>query len=132
MSLAAQEALALRECLATGTHQLAQRFFKQASSVADIAWSITVGNSLSLSDAEGSQPPTLRFINWYMRKLQIAAQHDPQLAFAFQQVANLIAAPASLVQPRIALRVLWGNLRSARQAKPLQPDRNRVRNPSHP
>ena len=109
-----------------------ERFFKQASSVADIAWSITVGNDLSLSDAEGSQPPMLRLINWYMRKLQTAAQHDPQLAFAFQQVANLIAAPASLVQPRIALRVLWGNLRAARHGQTATARQESLSQPLHP
>jgi 2-polyprenyl-6-methoxyphenol hydroxylase-like FAD-dependent oxidoreductase len=132
MAVAAQEALALWECLAAGTHQLAQRFFKQASSVVDIAWSITVGNDRSISDAEGSQPPMLRFINWYMRKLQIAARHDPQLAFAFQQVANLIAAPASLVQPRIALRVLWGNLRAARHGQTATARQESLSQPLHP
>jgi len=73
----------------------------------------------------------LRLINWYMRKLQIAAQHDPQLAFAFQQVANLIAAPASLVQPRIALRVLWRNLRAARHGQTATARQESLSQPLH-
>jgi flavin-dependent dehydrogenase len=132
MTVAAQEALALRECLAGGTNQLARRFFKQASRIVDIAWSITVGNDLSLSDAEGAQTRMMRFINWYMRKLQIAARRDPRLAFAFQRVANLIDAPPTLLHPRIALQVLWGNLRLARYAQSGTAQQESLSQPLHP
>jgi hypothetical protein len=110
MTVAALEALALQACLKAGASQLAPRFFKKASQVVDIPWSITVGNDLRLTQPDRTYTPLMRFINWYMDKLQIAARHDPAVAFAFQRVANLMVAPASLLQPPLALRVLRRNL----------------------
>ncbi|MCL4300050.1 MAG: FAD-dependent monooxygenase [Anaerolineae bacterium] len=114
MSVAAAEALLLRDCLAGGTGQLARRYFKQAGKIVDIAWSIAAGNDLSLSGAKADLTPPLRFLRWYIGKLQIAARHDPVVALAFMKVANLLAPPPSLLQPGLALRVLGGNLRSVR------------------
>lgn len=111
MSVAAAEALALRDCLAGGSEQLAQRYFKQASKTVDIAWSIAAGNDASLSGAKAGLTPPRRFIKWYIGKLQIAARHDPVVALAFMRVANLVAAPPSVLHPRIACRVFWGNWR---------------------
>ena len=50
-----------------------------------------------------------------MAKLQVAARHDPTVAAAFMQVANFLAPPPSLMRPRIALRVLRGNLPASRR-----------------
>jgi 2-polyprenyl-6-methoxyphenol hydroxylase-like FAD-dependent oxidoreductase len=116
VSVAAAEALALRDCLAAGTGQLARRYFKQAGRIVDIAWSIAAGNDLSLSGAKAGVTPPMRFIQWYMGKLQIAARYDPAVALAFMKVANLMTPPPSVLHPRIAWRVLRGNLRLARAA----------------
>lgn len=112
MTVAALEALALQVCLEAGLEQLAQRFFKQASKIVDMAWSIATGNDLSISEAKATLPAPKRFINWYMGKLQIAARYDPVVALAFMRVANLMAPPPSVLHPLITLRVLGGNLRS--------------------
>lgn len=111
MTVAAREALALRDCLARGTDQLAPRFFKRASAAVAIAWSITVGNDRKLSGSPDSQAGVKRLLNWYLGKLQVAARRDETVAYAFLRAANLLAAPPSLLRPDIALRVLWGNLR---------------------
>jgi hypothetical protein len=112
MTVAAMEAVALRDCLAAGTEGLATRYFRQVSQVVDIPWSITVGNDLNLSEGAASRPRMARLISWYMSKLLIAARRDPMVTLAFMRVANLFAAPASLLHPRVALRVLRGNLRT--------------------
>jgi hypothetical protein len=117
MTVAALEALALRDCLAQGPARLAPRFFARASKTIAIAWSITVGGDLALTGSTAGRTRLMRFISWYMGKLQIAARRDEALAFAFQQVGSLIAAPPSLLRPTIAMRVLWGNLRLARRAQ---------------
>ena len=52
-----------------------------------------------------------RFINWYLGKLHMAAQRDASLSLAFLRVVNMMALPPSLLNPRMALRVLRGNLR---------------------
>ncbi len=120
MTVAALEALVLQECLAGGAERLAQRFFRRASRMVDIPWSIAVGNDLSLPTVDGPRSPMVRFINWYLGKLHRAAEHDPVVALAFQKVANLIAPPPSLLQPRVALRVLRGTLRPARRVEAVE------------
>jgi hypothetical protein len=107
MSTAAMEAQALHKCLAQGEQDLARRFFRQASKVIDSPWSLTVGNDLRLSGAK--QPLPKRFIDAYIGKLQVVARRDPEVALAFLRVGNLMAAPSSLLHPKIALRVLVGS-----------------------
>lgn len=110
MTVAASEAKALSECLATGTNNLAKRFFKKAAVIIDTPWSIAVGADLRHPTVEGKRTPMVRFINWYINKLHRAAHHDPVVAMTFHKVANLMAAPSSLLTPATALRVLRGNL----------------------
>jgi hypothetical protein len=47
----------------------------------------------------------VRFINWYIGKLHVAARHDAVLANAFLQVANLVMSPAGLLHPSVIARV---------------------------
>jgi hypothetical protein len=46
--------------------------------------------------------------------LHKAAHTDPVAALAFHRVGNLLAPPPSLMHPRVAVRVLWENLRLSR------------------
>ena len=110
MTVAAQEAALLHECLEAGAEGLAQRFFARASTVIDTPWDIAVGNDLRHPQVEGSRSPKVRFINWYIGKLHMAARHDSRLAVAFLKVANLEEPPARLLQPQVVMRVIAGNL----------------------
>jgi 2-polyprenyl-6-methoxyphenol hydroxylase-like FAD-dependent oxidoreductase len=114
MTVAAQEALMLQQCLLhAGSNDLAQRFFKGAARIVDIPWDIAVGNDLRNPRVEGARPPKLRFINWYIGKLHLAAMHDSTLATAFLKVVNLMVPPRSLLSPAIAWRVWCGVGKSA-------------------
>ena len=110
MTVAAQEAAVLQECLREGDADLARRFFGLACIAIDTPWDIAVGNDLRHPRVQGPRSPKVRFINWYIGKLHMAAQHDPILATAFLEVANLEAPPTRLLQPAVVLRVIWGNL----------------------
>jgi 2-polyprenyl-6-methoxyphenol hydroxylase-like FAD-dependent oxidoreductase len=112
MSVAAQEAAALGACLSEGDDRLAQRFFARASAIVDMAWTITAGSDRRLA-GERPRRPSERLLGWYMDRLQVAARYDPQVALAFLRVSNLLAAPASVLQPHTAWRVLLGNIRHA-------------------
>jgi 2-polyprenyl-6-methoxyphenol hydroxylase-like FAD-dependent oxidoreductase len=112
MSTAALESAQLAGALAEGSTNLAKRFFARVARVVDIPWSIAVGNDLRMPEAVGPRTAGVKFINWYMAKLHRAAHHDEVPAMAFHRVANLLAAPPSVMHPRVAARVLWGNLRS--------------------
>ena len=113
MTVAGMEALALRDCLAAGSLDLARRFFQAAARLIDIPWQIAVGSDLQHPKVPGKRPPQVRFINWYLAKLYRAGQRDPLLATRFLEVANLMKQPAALMEPRIALRVWKGNRAAA-------------------
>jgi 2-polyprenyl-6-methoxyphenol hydroxylase-like FAD-dependent oxidoreductase len=110
MTVAAQEAAVLRDCRAAGDADLARRFFAAAATAIDTPWDIAVGNDLRHPQVAGPRSPKVRFINWYIGKLHMAARHDARLATAFLKVANLEAPPTQLLHPAIVMRVIRGNL----------------------
>ena len=63
-----------------------------------------------MAETTGKRTPAVKFINWYVSKLHRAAHHDAKLSIAFHNVANLLAAPESLMHPRNLIRVIRGNL----------------------
>jgi hypothetical protein len=99
----------LRQCLEAGDADLARRFFAAAKGAIDVPWDIAVGNDLRHPNVQGPRSPKVRFINWYIGKLHMAARHDAELATAFLRVANLEAPPTLLLSPANVLRVIRGN-----------------------
>jgi 2-polyprenyl-6-methoxyphenol hydroxylase-like FAD-dependent oxidoreductase len=110
MTVAAQEAALLQQCLEQGDADLARRFFAAATDAIDIPWDIAVGNDLRHPKVQGARSAKIRFINWYIGKLHLAARDDAELATAFLRVANLEAPPTLLLSPANVLRVIRGNL----------------------
>lgn len=125
MTVAAQEATLLQACLRDGDADadLARRFFAAAKVAIDTPWDIAVGNDLRHPQVQGPRSPKVRFINWYIGRLHLAARHDAVLANAFLKVANLEAPPTRLLSPAVAMRVIRGNLfkRSGSTGKLSQP-----------
>lgn len=111
MSSAALQAAELQKCLLAGDSELARRFFKAATTVVDAPWTMAVGGDLRYDEVEGQRSGMVKFVNWYIGKLHIAAAGDPKVALAFHRVANLLDPPPSLMQPSIALRILQANLK---------------------
>jgi len=111
MSVAALEAMELQAALAESSGNLARSFFRRAAKVVDTPWSVSVGNDLRMPETVVPRNAGVNFINWYMAKLNKAAQKDPVPAMAFFRVANLLAPPPSVMHPKVVWRVLLGNLR---------------------
>src|SRR5215213_5281246 len=111
MSVAALEALALRECLRAGPAGLARRFLAEVAGIVDIPWGIAVGADLRFPGIEGARTAKVQLVNAYLARFHVAAAADPVLGGAFLRVVNLMDRPESLLSPTIALRVLRGNLR---------------------
>jgi 2-polyprenyl-6-methoxyphenol hydroxylase-like FAD-dependent oxidoreductase len=107
MSVAALEAVALREEVARGLDGLGRRFRPRAAKIASQAWDLIVGADLDLPGVRGARPRGHGLISRYMRRVIRAAHHDPSVAAAFLRVSNLLEPPASLMSPRIAGRVLF-------------------------
>ena len=110
MTVAALESVALNECLTNGKDQLARRFFDRASKIIDDSWSTAIGSDLAYAEVEGQRTPMMRFLNWYIGKLQIAAHMDAQVFIAFLKVINMVAPAPSMMKPIILWRVLKANL----------------------
>ncbi|HEY3033269.1 MAG TPA: hypothetical protein VGJ54_01225, partial [Streptosporangiaceae bacterium] len=111
MSVAALQALALRDALARGDQDLARRFFRAAAKPVDAAWKLSVGADLALPEVAGPRPLPVRVINAYVERFQRAAEQDVVLTERFFRVAGLLDPPARLLRPSLLLRVLAGNLR---------------------
>jgi 2-polyprenyl-6-methoxyphenol hydroxylase-like FAD-dependent oxidoreductase len=110
MTVAAQEAALLQRCLRGGDADLARRFFRAAKAAIDVPWDIAVGNDLRHPRVQGPRSPRVRFINWYIGKLHMAARGDAILANAFLKVANLETSPMRLLHPAVVMRVIYGNV----------------------
>ena len=108
MTVAAAEAIALRDCLAHGERDLARRFFAAARPAVDHAWRLATGADLALPDVPGRRPLGVRVINAYLRRLRTVAEHDAAVAGAFIAVVGMRQPPAHVLRPATALRVLRG------------------------
>jgi 2-polyprenyl-6-methoxyphenol hydroxylase-like FAD-dependent oxidoreductase len=106
MTAAALEAGALRAALAADGTDFARDFFTRAARIVDIAWAVVTGADARIHNLPKYNGAFNRFIQGYLDRVHIAARHDAEVCMAFHRVANLMAAPPSLLHPRIALRVL--------------------------
>ncbi len=106
MTVAAVEALALRDTLAAGDADLARRYFPRAARVVQGPWDIVVGGDLRLPVVPGPRPLKVRAVNAYVAQVQAAAAVDPVVGRALLDVANLLEPPESLMRPATVRRML--------------------------
>jgi pimeloyl-ACP methyl ester carboxylesterase/2-polyprenyl-6-methoxyphenol hydroxylase-like FAD-dependent oxidoreductase len=108
MTVAAAEAVALRDCLEHGERDLACRFFGAAARTVDHAWQLSVGADLALPEVQGPRPARVRLVNTYLGRLRAAAENDPVVAGAFIAVVGMREPPPHVLRPAVAARVLRG------------------------
>ncbi|WP_037080669.1 FAD-dependent oxidoreductase [Pseudonocardia spinosispora] len=111
MTVAALEAVALRDCLAQGVDGLARRFFRAAARPVGLAWTIAYGQDLKLTGRAGEVPLSARAVNVFADRMLAAAQWDPVVAAQFMRVNGFLEPPARLLRPAILARALAANLR---------------------
>ncbi|MGY1711791.1 FAD-dependent oxidoreductase [Geodermatophilus sp. SYSU D00758] len=117
MTVAALEALALRDCLAGGGGGLGRRFARRAAAVVDVPWDVSVGGDLRFPGVAGRRTARVRAVNAYLERLHVAAEHDPVVGRAFLRVLNLLDRPEHLLAPAVAARV-WRGVRAAGRRAP--------------
>jgi 2-polyprenyl-6-methoxyphenol hydroxylase-like FAD-dependent oxidoreductase len=105
MSVAALEAVALRQSLFSGAEGLSQRYFKASRKIVDIAWDLAIGSDLSLPEVAGERPILTRLSNAWAERILTAAEHDRYVAQVFGSVTDLLAPPTVLMRPRFMWRV---------------------------
>jgi 2-polyprenyl-6-methoxyphenol hydroxylase-like FAD-dependent oxidoreductase len=116
MTVAALEALALRECLSRGTTDLPRRFFRATAKPIGQAWQLAAGGDLLLPEIEGTPPLSTRLLNGYMDRLLTAAEYDTAALGQFLKVAWLVDAPVRLLRPSMMRRAASAKRR--RQIRP--------------
>lgn len=108
MTVAAQEAVALRACLTRGTRRLSTRFFRAAARIVADPWRAAVSADLALPEVDGDRPLSVRLLNGYVDRVLTAAETDDVVARQFMRVTGLLDRPTSLFAPTIAARLLIG------------------------
>ncbi|MFI7120190.1 FAD-dependent oxidoreductase [Amycolatopsis sp. NPDC049868] len=121
MTVAALEAVVLRDQLREGRVPEAGRFFRRIAEVVDAPWAIAAGGDLSWPEVEGKRTTQVRMVNAYMGKLQAAATTDGRITHAFMRVAGLIEPPTALMRPSVVARVVRGSLRRSGRAPGTRP-----------
>jgi len=106
MTVAAQEALALRTTLGDGRAPDARRFFREIARIVAGPWGIATGGDLSFAQATGRRSLNFRLMSRYLARLQAGAAVDAALAVSFLRVSSLIDPPTALLSPRTAARVV--------------------------
>ncbi|WP_250289704.1 FAD-dependent oxidoreductase [Frankia sp. CiP1_Cm_nod1] len=119
MTVAAQHAWALRDCLRAGGPDLPARFYRQAGRLVDVAWDMANGADLRYPGVQGRRGPRERLVGPYAERVQVAAHRDATVARALMKTLNLVDAPTALLRPAVAAGVLrfgWSHPTTPRKA----------------
>jgi 2-polyprenyl-6-methoxyphenol hydroxylase-like FAD-dependent oxidoreductase len=105
MSVAAAEALAMRDCLSLGTRDLARRFFRAAAGPIRQAWQLSTNPDLALPEIDGTPPLVARVFNAYVDRVLAAAESDAAIVNQFFRVTSLLDPATRLLRPGVMWRV---------------------------
>jgi 2-polyprenyl-6-methoxyphenol hydroxylase-like FAD-dependent oxidoreductase len=120
MTVAAMEALCIREALQRGLDDLPRRFFKAAAEPVSEAWKFAVGADLSMPEriVPGPRPLAARAANRYLDQVAAAAEHDPVMAWRFFAVLGFEEPPSALFAPYTLRRVASDRRHHRRRTAP--------------
>jgi 2-polyprenyl-6-methoxyphenol hydroxylase-like FAD-dependent oxidoreductase len=111
MTVAALEALALRDCLSRGTTDLPRRFFKATARPIRQAWQLAAGGDLALPEIGGAQPLATRLFNGYVDRVLTAAESDTAAFNQFARVTGLVDPATRLLRPAMVWRAATARYR---------------------
>ena len=108
MSSAAQQAVALAGCLATGRSlsRATRDHARAADAVADSPWRVATGADFIYPGTEGRKPAGTDLVNAYLERVIRAAAYDDRVNLALTRVQLLLARPQTLLSPAVAARAL--------------------------
>jgi 2-polyprenyl-6-methoxyphenol hydroxylase-like FAD-dependent oxidoreductase len=111
MTVAALEAVALRDCLLRGRRNLARRYFRAAAKSIGVAWRMGAGSDLAFPEVQGRRPLSMRVTNRLADWVLTACESDAVIVEKFFRVNNLIDPPLRLMHPSFVSRVAAVNMR---------------------
>jgi 2-polyprenyl-6-methoxyphenol hydroxylase-like FAD-dependent oxidoreductase len=117
MTVAAVEAVVLRDCLRRGERDLPRRFFRTTAKKIRVAWQTAVGSDLALPEVVGPRPLSMRINNAYLDRVMTAAETDPLVTEQLLKVLEMVDSPVRLLRPSSMFRVARGNRRRRSDAR---------------
>jgi len=121
MSVAALDAVALRDCLRGGVTDLPRRYFRAAAKGIGVAWQMGAGSDLAFPEVEGRRTTSMRVSSRLVDWVLSACEYDATAVSQFFKVTALVDPPARLLNPLFLARVATVNLRRRqRDSKPRQ------------
>jgi 2-polyprenyl-6-methoxyphenol hydroxylase-like FAD-dependent oxidoreductase len=114
MTVAALDAVALRDCLRRGGTDLPRRYFRASAKPIGVAWQMVAGSDLAFPAVEGRRSRLMRVITRLVDWALTASESDPVVAVRFFKVNSLIDTPIRLFHPAFVYRVAVANLRRRR------------------
>lgn len=106
MSVAASEALILRDCLAQGDGNLPRRVFGLCANAIGVAWQTAVSSDLALPQIAGRRTMSVLVRNALVDRMVSAARTDPMMAQRFLRLMNMVGPRAELIRPSTLLRMV--------------------------
>lgn len=110
MTMAALQALALRDCLRAGRTDLPRRFYRLAAEQIEPVWTENRANDRATS-TNAKRTPGRRIRSWAQHAALKAATTDIVVAERIFRVRGMIDPPTRLQDPALLLRILLSNLR---------------------
>jgi 2-polyprenyl-6-methoxyphenol hydroxylase-like FAD-dependent oxidoreductase len=111
MTVSALDAVALRDCLRSGRHNLARRYFRTTAKSIGVAWRMGAGSDLAFPEVEGRRSLSTRASNRLAGWVFTACESDAVIVEKFFRVNNLIDPPVRLMHPAFLSRVAAVNMR---------------------
>jgi hypothetical protein len=110
MSVAALDAVALRDSLRRGVTDLPRRYFRAAAKAISVAWQTGATSDLAFPEVEGRRTPSMRVTNRFVDSVLTACESDPVVGVQFFRVSGLVDPPTRLLRPAFLYRVAAANL----------------------
>lgn len=106
MTVAAIEAMTLRDCLRRDPDALTRDFTRLAAKKVRVAWQTAVASDLALPEVPGPRPLSIRMSNACLGPVMTAMETDPVVAAQFLRVTGMLDSPIRLLRPSILRRVV--------------------------
>jgi 2-polyprenyl-6-methoxyphenol hydroxylase-like FAD-dependent oxidoreductase len=105
MSVAAMDALALRDSLRDGLEGASRRYFRASAKGIGVAWGLAAGPDLGHPEVEGRRTPAMRLTRGFADWVLGACETDAVVHGQFLRVTGLIDPPARMLHPVFLYRV---------------------------
>jgi hypothetical protein len=94
----------------------AAAFQRRAAEVMDVPWGLATKEDLRFPEVEGPRSATLPLLSWYFGEVHALCGSNAEVTARFYKVQQMLARPATLFHPRVALAVLRRRLSRHRAA----------------